>query len=38
LSRGHPIVYPLTNESWGVRRFHVSDPNGVLINIMSHLR
>ena len=38
VSGGHPIVYPLTNESWGVRRFHVSDPNGVRINIMSHLR
>lgn len=31
-----PIVYPLTTEPWGVRRFHVADPNGVVINIMSH--
>lgn len=31
-----PIVYPLTTEPWGVRRFHVTDPNGVVINIMSH--
>jgi uncharacterized glyoxalase superfamily protein PhnB len=33
---GLQIVYPLTTESWGVRRFHVVDPNGVMINIMSH--
>ena len=33
---GIPIVYPLTTEPWGVRRFHVTDPNGVVINIMSH--
>jgi predicted enzyme related to lactoylglutathione lyase len=30
------IIYPLTNEPWGVRRFHVVDPNGVVINVMSH--
>lgn len=36
-ARGIPIVYPLTDEPWGVRRFHVTDPNGVLINIMCHL-
>jgi predicted enzyme related to lactoylglutathione lyase len=33
---GVQIVYPLTSEPWGVRRFHVSDPNGVVINVMSH--
>ncbi len=33
---GLPIVYPLTTEPWGVRRFHVTDPNGVVINVMSH--
>lgn len=37
VSCGHPIVHPLTNEPWGVRRFHMCDPNGVTINIMSHL-
>jgi predicted enzyme related to lactoylglutathione lyase len=36
VARGVPIVYPLTTEPWGVRRFHVTDPNGVVINIMSH--
>jgi len=33
---GLQIVYPLTDEPWGVRRFHVVDPNGVVINVMSH--
>jgi uncharacterized glyoxalase superfamily protein PhnB len=32
------IVYPLTDEPWGVRRFFVSDPNGVVINVLSHAR
>jgi hypothetical protein len=30
------IVYSLSDEPWGVRRFLVADPNGVVINIMSH--
>jgi catechol 2,3-dioxygenase-like lactoylglutathione lyase family enzyme len=33
---GLPIVYPLTDEPWGGRRFFVTDPNGVVINVMSH--
>jgi predicted enzyme related to lactoylglutathione lyase len=36
VARGLQIVYPLTTEPWGVRRFHVVDPNGVVINVMSH--
>jgi catechol 2,3-dioxygenase-like lactoylglutathione lyase family enzyme len=36
VARGLPIVYPLTDEPWGVRRFFVADPNGVVINVMSH--
>ncbi len=35
-ARGVPIIYPLTTEPWGARRFHVTDPNGVVINVMSH--
>ena len=35
---GLQIIYPLTTEPWGVRRFHVTDPNGVVINLMSHLK
>lgn len=31
-----PIVHPLTDEPWGVRRFFVTDPNGVIINVMCH--
>ena len=33
---GIKIVYPLTNEPWGVRRFHVADPNNIIINVMMH--
>jgi catechol 2,3-dioxygenase-like lactoylglutathione lyase family enzyme len=33
---GLPIVYPVTDEPWGVRRFFVADPNGVIINVLSH--
>lgn len=33
---GLPVVYPLTNEPWGVRRFFVKDPNGVVVNVMGH--
>jgi catechol 2,3-dioxygenase-like lactoylglutathione lyase family enzyme len=33
---GLHIVYPLTDEPWGVRRFFVTDPNGVIINVASH--
>lgn len=38
VASGIQIVYPLTTEPWGVRRFHVTDPNGVVINVMSHQR
>lgn len=30
------IVYPLSDEAWGVRRFFVKDPNGATLNILSH--
>lgn len=32
------IVYPITNEDWGVRRFFVNDPNGVTINLLRHIK
>lgn len=35
--RGYDIVHPLTDEPWGVRRFFVRDPNGVVVNIVGHL-
>jgi catechol 2,3-dioxygenase-like lactoylglutathione lyase family enzyme len=34
---GRGIVYPLTDEEWGVRRFFVRDPGGVVVNVMSHV-
>ncbi|GAA3603241.1 VOC family protein [Marihabitans asiaticum] len=34
--RGVDIVYPLTNEQWGVRRFFVRDPDGHVLNILQH--
>lgn len=37
IARGLKIVYPLTDEPWGVRRFYVVDPNGTILNVMSHL-
>lgn len=33
---GLEIVRPLTDEDWGVRRFFVRDPDGVVVNVMSH--
>jgi len=33
---GLEIVYELTDEPWGVRRFYVRDPFGNAINILSH--
>lgn|SRR5690606_29067739 len=34
--RGYEIVYPLTTEPWGLRRFFVRAPDGNVINITSH--
>ena len=36
LRRGLELVHPLTDEPWGVRRFFVKDPNGVVLNVTSH--
>ena len=36
VAQGLVILYPLTDEPWGVRRFFVADPNGAVINILSH--
>ena len=33
--RGLEIVYPLTDEEWGVRRFFLADPNGLILNVMT---
>ena len=37
VSRGLEIVYPLTDEPWGIRRFFVRDPDGRVINVAMHL-
>lgn len=36
IEAGFEITYPLTTEPWGVRRFFVKDPFGLLVNILSH--
>jgi catechol 2,3-dioxygenase-like lactoylglutathione lyase family enzyme len=36
--RGLEVVHPLTDEPWGMRRFFVKDPNGVVLNVASHRR
>jgi catechol 2,3-dioxygenase-like lactoylglutathione lyase family enzyme len=36
VAAGAEIVYPLTEEEWGLRRFFVRDPNGAVINVTEH--
>lgn len=36
IERGYEIVHPLTSEAWGVRRFFVRDPEGHVVNVLSH--
>ena len=33
---GAEVIHPLTDEPWGVRRFFVRDPDGHIINVLSH--
>jgi uncharacterized glyoxalase superfamily protein PhnB len=33
---GAEVVHPLQDEEWGVRRFFVRDPNGRVVNVLSH--
>lgn len=35
-AHGVEIVYPLTDENWGVRRFFYRDPDGNIINVAMH--
>lgn len=35
--RGMKVVYPLTDEPWGVRRFFVEEPGGAVVNILAHI-
>jgi predicted enzyme related to lactoylglutathione lyase len=34
--RGYEIVHPLTEETWGIRRFLVRAPDGNVLNMVSH--
>jgi predicted enzyme related to lactoylglutathione lyase len=36
-ARGLDIVYPLTDEPWGIRRFFVREPSGTVVNVASHV-
>ena len=36
VSRGYEVVHPLTDEPWGVRRFFVVEPGGLVLNILGH--
>lgn len=36
VSAGYEIVHPLTDEAWGVRRFFVRTPQGVVVNVLAH--
>jgi catechol 2,3-dioxygenase-like lactoylglutathione lyase family enzyme len=33
---GAEVVHPLTDEPWGVRRFFMRDPDGKVVNVLSH--
>jgi catechol 2,3-dioxygenase-like lactoylglutathione lyase family enzyme len=35
--RGLEVVYPLTDEPWGIRRFFVTDPSGAVVSVLAHL-
>ncbi len=35
-ARGLDIVYPITTESWGPRRFFVRLPGGTVVNVVGH--
>ncbi|MDP2712165.1 MAG: VOC family protein [Solirubrobacteraceae bacterium] len=37
LQRGLEIVYPLTDEPWGIRRFFVREPSGTVVNVTTHI-
>ena len=35
--RGLRVVYPLTDEPWGIRRFFVEDPGGTVVSVLAHI-
>jgi len=36
LRSGHQVIYGPVDEPWGVRRFFVRDPHGVVISVLAH--
>jgi catechol 2,3-dioxygenase-like lactoylglutathione lyase family enzyme len=32
----HEIVYGPVDEPWGVRRFFVRDPHGIVVSVLAH--
>jgi catechol 2,3-dioxygenase-like lactoylglutathione lyase family enzyme len=36
VAAGLEILYPLSDEEWGVRRFFIRDADGNVVNILSH--
>ena len=36
LEAGAEIVYPISDEEWGVRRFFLRDPAGNVVNVLAH--
>ncbi|GAB2724670.1 VOC family protein [Nocardia thraciensis] len=36
VAAGAEVVYALRDEPWGVRRFFVRDPDGTIVNVVSH--
>ncbi len=37
LRAGHEVIYGPVDEPWGVRRFFVRDPQGVVVSVLAHL-
>jgi catechol 2,3-dioxygenase-like lactoylglutathione lyase family enzyme len=37
VQRGLRIVYPLTDEPWGIRRFFVEDDDETVVNVAGHI-
>ena len=34
VARGYDVVHPLTEEPWGVRRFFIVEPGGLVLNVL----
>mgnify|MGYP006188393219 CR=1 FL=1 len=36
IDAGLRIVHPISDEEWGVRRFFFADPDGNVVNVLTH--